>query len=464
MKKLLGLAVCVCAAALQASTWTGGGVNNSWQNASNWDNGVPGFGNPEAVFNSDAEVTLDADVATLQLTVNNGAKVSLSGERTVSLSDAISLAGATVELTGGVTLSFSKADADKIPSEIILGGATLQGFGNASFYTATLPALTCVAGTTNTILNSSAPDWRSGATVNLAGALTGAGVLKLVSRDYGFYLSGDFSAFAGTLIFDLEGEHAENVITTPDLSRARVRIDKAGTNALRFANVPAATTFRFGALDLPSDASLTLQDCGSGHEWSGWAHVAELLSLETGSAGDSRIAGSFREKTDGRANFALVQNGPETRLALADGFAIQVNGRCVKVSSGMLRVETTLSYLDAEGKSVWYPVEMAAGTTLSGTGRLGELQQGGNDIFIANAPGETLHISTRKFGSSGRLVAKVLVKLGNYQLVNFPYGTFNANDFALDDTISDFKMSFIYPSDGSWTFCVGRLYFVLIVR
>ncbi len=66
---LMPLFLCLNADAATV-TWTGGGDGTSWEDASNWDMGVPGPLD-EAIIGSTDAVTLTSEVSILDLTLNN---------------------------------------------------------------------------------------------------------------------------------------------------------------------------------------------------------------------------------------------------------------------------------------------------------------------------------------------------------------------------------------------------------
>ncbi|MDH3759713.1 MAG: filamentous hemagglutinin N-terminal domain-containing protein, partial [Gammaproteobacteria bacterium] len=126
------------------TNWTGGGADNFWNNAANWDLGVPGVTDIAVIgFGSSFNITIVAAANAGTLSLASDASITVSGGSLSVVNDStlngvfvmnggsLDLSGMTLTLAGGFNWSGgSTIQSDGSPSFLVLpAGATVSGAG-----------------------------------------------------------------------------------------------------------------------------------------------------------------------------------------------------------------------------------------------------------------------------------------------------------------------------------------------
>jgi fibronectin-binding autotransporter adhesin len=330
-----------------------------------------------------ATVTVDATTAYTFASTANGLSGSTSLVKTGS--GTLSLTGSNT-LTGGVTLQAGTlALADETANlsglgtgPIILEGGTLQQLdGSGSYSTATYD-LRVPAG--------ASPTLRVDSRMELFGPLTGSGTLNLYVPWVRFKVSGDWSAFTGSINVTSDADGGLfRLSSTSALPLARVDL---GAKVTLLAFLSQTQTLAVGALSGASDA--TLSGIGNDNNTPASAYIA---TWQIGGLGtDATFSGAITNGTS-PSRTAINKVGAGTWTV---GGACTYTGPTV-VTAGTLRFGGTLTNTST--------VEVLSGATLNLTGtltvasvtiRAGGLLTGGGiingavineGVFFADGPG-----------------------------------------------------------------------------
>lgn len=277
----------------------------------------------------------------------NGEELNVAAGETVTLAADASVSGGTVSgtlvLSEGMTLELTH-NVFAAGSTLVLSNATLRGFAGTTegdFANAFVIA----DGTTNVFANVTDSYSQEGCNVTVSGPITGAGKVLFRSTGRGIRVTGDASAFTGTLAFDMTGNFFNGRLVSENLPLAAVEVagglfpfNGTGAHYGRLLVAPYAT-FR----------------CDRGFDDSNNLHLY----------GDSVLDGKFE----------------------GNAMDIHVHGGAV-VSFGW-------DYVNC--------VHVESGVTLSGNGTIGTLQMWDNGINVMNDPTSTLKINGRVADETGAL-------------------------------------------------------------
>ncbi len=405
--------------------WKGANPNHLWDNStSNWrknadDPALPGnlfFSAGDSALLDDngsnaTDISLTGALSPGAIAVNAGKNYGLSGAGSLSGAMALTKSGGgtlTINNTGAssfnggtslnegtITLASTTANATGLGAgKVMLVGGTLNMFDNGQATTnhTTLPNDLEVVGTATI---------KTAQRGSLGGNGTGAGTLNLVVPWVRLDLSGNWSAFAGTLNVFGDADGGDFRVNNNATTWALARLNLGDKVWMYYASTGAAggLTVPIGELNGPTTANLR------GGPTSGRPTTFEIGGLNT----DSTFLGTIAEQTGSVVNITKTGSG-----ILTLGGTTSYTG-ATQVNAGALVVSGTL------GNS---PVTLAGGTILIGGGSIGSTTGG---AVVANA-GAIISPGTAPFTGATLTLGNALSLNGNTLYMDMSNSPTGVND------------------------------------